>query len=100
MRRIVWLGLLLAACDAPPIVNPPQSFRASTDVWSGSDLSLTSAAFASVMPGGVPDVQLDGQSLVVRRVDDSTVAATLPDAPGQHHLQVVVPGVDRRSITI
>ena len=69
-------------------------------MWSGSDLSLTSAAFASVMPGGVPDVQLDGQSLVVRRVDDSTVAATLPDAPGQHHLQVIVPGVDRRSITI
>jgi len=98
MRRIVWLGLVLAACDAPPMVNPPQSFRVSTDVWSGGELTLTSAGFATA--GLVPDVQLDGRSLIVRRVDDTTVVATLPDSPGQHTLRLLARDVDRKAIAL
>src|SRR5207247_10790038 len=98
MRRTVWLGLVLAACDAPPMVNPPQSYRVSTDVWSGSELTVTSAGFATA--GLVPGVELDGHPLVVRRVDDTTVVATLPDSPGQHMLRLVAPDVDRKAIRL
>ena len=98
MRRTVWLGLVLAACDAPPMVNPPQSYRVSTDVWSGSELTVTSAGFATA--GLVPGVELDGHPLVVRRVDDTTVVATLPDSPGQHMLRLVAPDVDRKAIAL
>src|SRR3989442_8655464 len=98
MRRTVWLGLVLAACDAPPMVTPPQSYRVSTDVWSGSELTVTSAGFPTA--GLVPDVELDGHPLVVRRVDDTTVVATLPDSPGQHMLRLLAPDVDSKAIAL
>src|SRR2546428_2805888 len=98
MRRPFWLGFVLAACDAPPMAPPPQSYRVSTDVWSGSELTVTSAGFATA--GLVPDVELDGHPLVVRRVDDTTVVATLPDSPGQHMLRLLAPDVDSKAIAL
>jgi len=42
---MLWLGLVLAACDRLPTEHrlpPPQSFSASPDVWSGAELTITS----------------------------------------------------------
>lgn len=95
------LVVLLAACDPPlPTVgDPPQSFRASADVWSGGELTVTSPGFAPAQ-SALPDVLLDGLSLLVRRVDDTTVIAALPDLPGQHMLRLVAPGVESQAIVV
>jgi hypothetical protein len=100
MRRILWLGIVLAACDQPPTVQPGpglQSFSASSDVWSGGELIVTSQGFAVA---SLPDILLDEQLLGVRRVDDTTVVAVVPDRPGPHTLRVVASGVDHHAVVI
>jgi hypothetical protein len=82
------LGLLLAACADPPAAQPePQAFVVeSSDVWSGTSLTVRSGGFVDAEPSAV---LLDDDSLLFTRVDDSTIHVSLPDAPGTHQLRVV-----------
>ena len=87
--RALGLVLLSVACEKlPPIpaVVEPQAFRAITEIWSGSSVTITSPAFAAP---DLPAVLLDGQPLSATRVDDTTLLAPVPDAPGAHSLRVV-----------
>lgn len=102
MRWLLSLGVVLAACEAlppPGVIEQPQPFTATTDVWSGSEITLTSEGFAPSQ-SELPTVMLDGLLLTVRRVDDTTLVAAVPDAPGQHTLRVVALGVDSKSIVV
>lgn len=101
MRRMLCLALLLVACgELPPIptVIERLSFRASTDVWSGSSVTITSAAFDGA--ASHPAVLLDQVPLEARRIDDTTLIASIPDAPGPHYLRVVAKNVDTASIIV
>jgi len=60
-------------------------------VWSGGEAVLASAAFRPHQ--GLPIVLLNGDTLVVRRLDDTTVAARLLDLPGTQVLRVLAPDV-------
>jgi hypothetical protein len=77
-HRFVGLLLLAAACSeattpsAPPVVGISPTVQ-----WSGGEVELTSAAFASVLP-----VLVSGaETLAVRRIATSTVGASLPLGP-------------------
>lgn len=83
------LALLLAACREPAWA-PPEPVPVSLltpDVWSGSEAVLASAAFTR--DRGLPVVVLNADTLAVRRLDDTTVAAQLPDLPGTQSLHVL-----------
>lgn len=98
MRWLLCLSVV-AACDALPssiVTHQPQPFSATTDVWSGSEITITSAGFGSELP----TVLLDGMAVIVRRADDSTMIVTLPDVPGDHALQVVAVGVLSTPVTV
>ena len=87
------LALLLAACREPAWA-PPEPVPVSLltpDVWSGSEAVLASAAFTR--DRGLPVVLLNADTLAVRRLDDTTVAAQLPDLPGTQSLHVRAPDV-------
>src|SRR6266487_1733455 len=97
---LIWVGIVLAACDKIPTVQPRpelQTYRATPDVWSGGELVVTSHGFAAE---SLPDILLDGQLLAVRRVDDTTVAAVAPDRPGPHTLRVVARVVDPHAVVV
>lgn len=101
VRPMLWVGILLAACDKLPTEHPrpePQTFRTTVDVWSGSEIVVTSAGFASI--ASLPAVLLDNQPLSVRRVDDTTLAAAVSDNPGPHSLRVVAQDFDTRAVTV
>ena len=91
--RILALGLVLAACHEAPSAQPePLPFAlGSADVWSGGEVTILSAAFAQSAP--LPAVLLDADTLSVRRSDDTTLIATLPDLPGPHTIRVASPVV-------
>ncbi len=100
-RQIGWLSLVLAACEQLPTkIEQPQlqPFRATTEVWSGGKIVLTSAAWTA--PAVLPQVLLDEQPLDVHRIDDTTIAAAVADAPGPHVLRVIAPAVDRQSVVV
>src|SRR5688500_18264253 len=83
-------ALVLVGCDKlpqVPVVGEPQPFRASTEVWSGSAITITSPAFVGDV--SLPAVLLDEQPLDAQRVDDTTLIAPVPDAPGAHTLRVI-----------
>ncbi|MGH7538819.1 MAG: hypothetical protein ACREMF_09305 [Gemmatimonadales bacterium] len=82
--------VMLAACESASSPEPLDVRLSVADVWSGGEATLVSAAFAP--PSGLPLVRLAGDTLVVRRVDDSTVAAGLPDGNGPYALEVLAPG--------
>lgn len=95
------LGLLLAACEKPPSipsVTEPQEFRVATELWSGASVAITSPAFATAP--SLPGVFLGTQLLPATRVDDTTLVAALPDAPGAHSLRIVAPDVVTTPVTI
>lgn len=101
MRRMLCLALLPVACaELPPIptVIERQPFHASTDVWSGSAITIASAAFAGAAP--LPAVLLDELPLEARRIDDTTLIASIPEAPGPHYLRVVAKNVDTASTIV
>lgn len=84
---LVWAVLPLA-CGEPTRAPEPFTIRlVANDVWSGGELQLVAAAF--VPPASLPAVLLDGDSLPVRRIDDTTIAARLPVAAGTFSLRVV-----------
>jgi hypothetical protein len=91
MRRTRNIGVAIAAFTlalACGTTDPAQPFSgrvASTAVWSGGEVTIIGAALAAP---ALPDVALDGQPLSVRWVNDSTVAARLPDGDGARTLRV------------
>ena len=93
--RVLCWGLLLAqtACIEPAWAPPDPIPVAllTPDVWSGGEAVLASAAFTPER--GLPVVLLHADTLVVRRLDDTTVAARLPDLPGTQSLHVLAPDV-------
>ncbi|HET9384676.1 MAG TPA: hypothetical protein VFO67_05985 [Gemmatimonadales bacterium] len=82
------VGLVLAGCADPPTAQPdPQPFAVmSSDVWSGTSVTIKSAGFVDADPSAV---LLDDDSLSYTRVDDSTLHVPVPDSPGSHELRVV-----------
>ena len=95
MRQVLRWGLLVAqAACIEPAWAPPEPVPVALltpDVWSGSEAVFASAAF---MPDrGLPVVLLNNDTLVVRRLDDTTVAARLPDLPGTQSLRVLAADV-------
>ncbi|HKA60243.1 MAG TPA: hypothetical protein VKD28_16625, partial [Gemmatimonadales bacterium] len=69
MRRMLCLALLLVGCaELPtiPTVIERQPFRASRDVWSGSSVTISSAAFAGA--AALPAVLLDELPLAAHRI--------------------------------
>lgn len=99
---LIWMGIVLAACDKIPNSVPPgtdpKPFAVSLDVWSGSALTITSEALSSMT--ALPAVWLDGVPVPTRRVNDTTMAASVPDAPGPHTVRVVAAEIDPRAATI
>jgi hypothetical protein len=51
------------------------------DAWSGGDVTVVSTSFKSLTT--LPSVQVAGIARAVRRLDDSTIAAQLPDTNGR-----------------
>jgi len=102
MRRVLVFGLVLAACakipDRVPTGTELSSFTVSLDVWSGSELTITSAGLRSTT--NLPAVLLDGSALPTRRIDDTTLAATLPDSPGPHAVRLAGTGFDPQSVNV
>jgi hypothetical protein len=76
-RSIGWLGLLLACGDATDLVPPPTFLIVPAVQWSGGAVEIRSATFRRALPV----VTTGGDSLVVARINDSTVAVTLPEGP-------------------
>ena len=95
MWRLVGIGWLLAcAACLEPAWAPPDPIPVALltpDAWSGGEAVLASAAFRP--PSGLPAVLVDCDTLAVRRIDDTTVAARLPDLPGAHTLRVLATDV-------
>jgi hypothetical protein len=102
MRRLLGVVLVLAACDKIPDRLPtgtePQPFAVSLDVWSGSELTIRSRGLRGL--ADLPTVLLDGFALPTRRVDDTTLAAAIPDAPGAHQVRLAAAGFDQRSVIV
>ena len=101
MRRVLFLSVVLVACAGVPDLptgSEPHSFAVSVDVWSGSALIVRSAGLKDVTP--FPQVWLDGAPIPTRRLNDTTLAATAPDAPGAHSMQLVGTGFDPKSVPV
>jgi hypothetical protein len=94
-RRVLrWVLLVAQAACLEPAGAPPDPVPVALltpDVWSGGEAVLTSAAFTAAR--GLPVVLLNDDTQVVRRLDDTTVAARLPDLPGTQSLRVLAPDV-------
>lgn len=90
MRRWACLAVLLGACERPVDVPIAPVSLVSDDVWSGSELRMTSPGFVP-SAARVPVVLLDADTLALRRLDDTTFVAPLPDRPGPHALRVRSP---------
>jgi len=80
--------LVVVACreipTAPVVIDAHLS---STELWSGGELRITAASFAP--PAALPVVELGADSLVVQRIDDSTVSARLPRTAGSFEVRVI-----------
>jgi hypothetical protein len=86
-------GLLVAGCGEP--VDAPVRYEvrlAAGDVWSGGTLTLIAQAFRP--PAALPALTLDELTLALRRVDDTTAAADLPDAPGEYRVSLDLTDAD------
>lgn len=84
-------GIALAAIGAVACDGTiaPETFPvrvAVTEAWSGAEVPIVSRGFGATWL--LPSVWLDDVALAVRRLDDTTVAATLPVASGPHALTV------------
>jgi hypothetical protein len=84
-------GLVLAAASAVACDGTiaPETFPVRvtvTEAWSGAEVPIVSRGFGATWL--LPSVWLDDVALAVRRLDDTTVAATLPVASGSHTLTV------------
>ena len=101
MRRMLYATIWTVAvgCSDTTALRRPKDFVLVTpDVWSGGEALVMSPAFAA--PAGLPLVLLDSDTLAVQRIDDTTLAARLPDLPGGHTLRVVSSDVTNTGVTI
>ncbi len=80
----------VAACDSPSAPRVLEARLAETNVWSGGTTRLISPSFISLSP--LPLVRIGTDTLAVSRVNDSTIAAVLPDANGAKTLSVEARG--------
>lgn len=90
-RSVTRAGIALAAIGAVACDGTvaPETFPvrvAVTAAWAGAEVPIVSQGFRATWL--LPSVWLDDVALAVRRVDDTTVAATLPVASGPHALSV------------
>lgn len=83
-----------AACSHSPQGTdyvPPGPFAnvrlASSDLWSGGDVTVISSSFKSLAT--LPAMQVAGVARTVRRINDSTIAAQLPDTDATVPVKVV-----------
>jgi hypothetical protein len=77
-RAMRWIALLLvSACGNDPNrpSEPPVVSIQPTTQWSGGEIRLTSAAFATA---DLPVLVAGTETLAVRRISDSIVAVTVP----------------------
>lgn len=88
MRYLVPLAIvgLLGACEAP--VSSPELHPSlqTPHAWSRGEVRISDPVFAS--SAALPTVTVGSHTLVVRAVDDTTIAATLPDTSGPVALSV------------
>lgn len=95
--RLVWcalrlaaLGLVSACSDNTPVglCQPPVVAISPSAQWSGGEIQLTSEAFTG---GALPVLLAGAETLAVRRISDSIVAATVPlGASGSVPLELAV----------
>ena len=97
LRVVIWAGAIgCSDLSTPP--EPKEFVLLTPEVWSGGEATVTSPAFAP--PAGLPLVLLDSDTLSLRRIDDTTLGARLPDLPGSHVLRVVDSDVTPIGVTI
>jgi hypothetical protein len=77
---------LLSACDHPSAPVLHDVSVSVSEAWSGQEILVRSQGFSRAVE--LPRVRLDTLQLLVRRVDDTTVAASLPPTAGFHTLAV------------
>lgn len=84
-RTAVVVVCASVACSHPPQAADPVLpgplagiHLATNDLWSGGEVTIISSSFKSLT--ALPTVQIGGVTAAARRVDDSTIAAQLPDA--------------------
>ena len=81
---------LIAGCESTQDPEVWTDLRLpTTQVWSGGEVQLVSAEFTGPT---LPTATLGGSALVVSRINDSTVAAQLPDGNGVRALHVELAG--------
>jgi hypothetical protein len=83
------LGACIEPASAPP--EPVPVALLTPEVWSGGEAVLASAAFTP--DRGLPVVLVNDDTLVMRRLDDTTVAVRMPDLPGTQSLHVLAADV-------
>jgi hypothetical protein len=96
-RSLDWVWALAAVAFATDcgetVYTPLPEYEVrvpSPDAWSGTEALLVSDLFPVLQY--LPTVTLDSDTLPVRRVDDTTLAARLPHLVGEHRLAVTFPG--------
>jgi hypothetical protein len=94
MRNPYWLTvLLLAGCsDSTDPIEPPRFVVTPIVQWSGGEIRVRSNLF--VGRSQLPRVTAAGTTMAVSRIDDSTLAATLPVLSSQVVPIAVVDGSD------
>lgn len=81
---------LLAGCETTQDPQVWSDLRLpTTQVWSGGEVQLVSTEFAG---STLPSVSMNGNGLSLTRINDSTVAAQLPDGNGVRDLRVELAG--------
>lgn len=87
LAPLVWVAVPLACQE--PFVGPPHfsPVLSARELWGGGELRLSDAAFATTL--ATPIVQLAGEPLHVRRIDDTTMSVQLPRRAGSFPLRLV-----------
>ena len=80
LRPAVLLILVAACSDATTPSTPPQVTLTANTVWSGGQVVVRSQAFATL--SALPVITIGGTMVPVKRMNDSTLAATAPIATG------------------
>ena len=93
-RQPATLALLgaLFACRADQTTgnhlttSPPTPVLVKTTQWAGGEIEIQSVGFKGA--GALPVVTANAETLAIRRVDDSTVAARMPAQAGAYTVRV------------